>query len=159
VVVLGDHGEAFGQHPGNFGHTLFLYEENVRIPLVVAAAGALEGPVRVRQVGSQVDVAPTVLDLLGLPAPEGYQGRSLLGEREETALFLTDYSLGLVGLRDGDWKFIHEVEAGRSKLYDLATDPAEHHSVAEQHPERVQRYRRYLLRWAAVQKGLVTQPP
>src|SRR5262249_46715797 len=155
VVVIGDHGQAFGQHPGNFGHTLFIYEENVRVPFVIAAPGSIE-PLRVKRVVSQVDLAPTVLDLLGLPAPEDYQGRSLLGQREETALFFTDYSLGLFGLRQGNWKFIQEVGAGRSKLYDLEVDPAERQSVAEQHPERVERYRQHLLRWAAAQRGLVT---
>jgi phosphoglycerol transferase MdoB-like AlkP superfamily enzyme len=158
VVVVGDHGQAFGQHPGNVGHNLFLYEENVRVPLVVAAPGAVGGPARVKRVSSQVDLAPTVLDLLALPAPDDYQGRSLLGGGERVAPFFTDYSLGLVGLRDGGWKFIHEVGAGRSKLYDLAADPAERHSVADQHPERVARYRRLLLRWAAAQRALVTRP-
>jgi hypothetical protein len=157
VVVIGDHGQAFGQHPGNFGHTLFIYEENIRVPFIIAAAGVLDGPVRVMRMASQVDLAPTVLDLLGLKAPEDYQGRSLLGERDETALFFTDYSLGLLGLRDGSWKFIHEVRGGRSKLYDLAADPAERHSIAEQHPQQVARYRDYLLRWAAAQRGLVTE--
>ncbi|HEV3259527.1 MAG TPA: sulfatase [Gemmataceae bacterium] len=158
VVVIGDHGEAFGQHPGNFGHMLFTYEENVHVPFLVAAAGAIDGPVRVKRVASEVDLGPTVLDLLGLPAPEDYQGRSLLGERDETALFFTDYSLGLLGLRDGNWKFCYDVLAGRSKLYDLQADPEEQRSVAEQHPERVERYRKYLLRWAAVQRSLVIQP-
>jgi phosphoglycerol transferase MdoB-like AlkP superfamily enzyme len=155
VVVIGDHGQGFGQHAGNFGHTLFIYEENVKVPFVIAAAGVIDGPLRVKRMASQVDLGPTVLDLLGLPIPEDYQGRSLLGEREDTALFFTDYSLGLVGLRDGDWKFIHEVTGGRSKLYDLGADPAERESVADRHPERVERYRQYLLRWVAAQRGLI----
>ena len=40
----GDHGEAFGQHPDNFGHTLFIYDENVRVPFVIAAPGLITGP-------------------------------------------------------------------------------------------------------------------
>jgi arylsulfatase A-like enzyme len=112
---------------------------------------------RVARMASQVDLAPTVLDLLGLPAPDDYQGHSLLGERDNTALFFTDYSLGLVGLREGNWKFIHEVRGGRSKLFDLASDPAERRDLTQQHPERVARYREYLLRWAADQRGLVMQ--
>ncbi len=157
VVVIGDHGQAFGQHPGNFGHTLFIYEENVRVPFIISGAGLIDGPVRVTRMASQVDLAPTVLDLLGLRAPADYQGRSLLGERDDTALFFTDYSLGLVGLREGNWKFIHEVRGGRSKLFDLAADPEERYSLADEHPEQVERYREYLLRWAAAQRGLVTQ--
>ena len=44
VVVFGDHGEAFGEHPGNFAHTLFIHEENVRVPYVIAAPGAIPEP-------------------------------------------------------------------------------------------------------------------
>ena len=155
-VILGDHGEAFGQHEGNYAHTLFLYEENVRVPYLIAAPGLLHGPKRVARVASLVDTAPTVLDLLGVPAPDGYQGRSLLDGPTAVALFCTDYSLGLLGLRDGRWKLIHELESGRSRLYDLEDDPDERRDVAAQHPERVAAYREHLLRWAASQKHRIT---
>ena len=42
-IIFGDHGEAFGQHEGNYGHTFFLYDENVRVPFIVAAPGAIDG--------------------------------------------------------------------------------------------------------------------
>jgi hypothetical protein len=157
VVVFGDHGEAFGEHPGNVGHTFALYEENVRVPLLFAAPGALP-PTRVGRVASLVDVPPTVLDLLGLPAPDGWQGRSLLEPGPEVALFATDYSLGLLGLRDGRWKLVHEWESGRSTLYDLRDDPAEKEDVSAAHPERAGAYRKHLLRWAAAQKYRVRHP-
>jgi hypothetical protein len=158
VVICGDHGEAFGQHEGNYGHTLFLYDENVRVPLLVAAPGLIEEPVRVRRVASLVDLAPTVLDLLGLPAPDEYQGRSLLGGEARMALFCTDYSLGLVGLRDGRWKMIHELDSGRSQLFDLEADPQEKCDLSGRLPERTAVYREHLLRWAAAQKYRVTRP-
>ena len=41
-VIYGDHGEAFGQHEGNYGHTLFLYEENIRVPLLIAMPGTCD---------------------------------------------------------------------------------------------------------------------
>src|SRR5439155_26671995 len=92
-VICGDQGEAFGQHPGNFGHTLFIYEENVRVQFLIAAPGSIAGPVRVGGLTSQVDMAPTVLDLLGVPAPADYQGLSRLGGRRPVAFFFTDSSL------------------------------------------------------------------
>jgi phosphoglycerol transferase MdoB-like AlkP superfamily enzyme len=154
-VICGDHGEAFGQHEGNYGHTLFLYEENVRVPLLVAAPGLTDG-VRVGRVASLVDLAPTVLDLLGLPAPAEYQGRSLLGAEPRMALFCTDYSLGLVGLRDGRWKAIHELDSGRTQLFDLRDDPGEKCDLSENWPERTAVYGEHLRRWAAAQKYRVT---
>ena len=75
IVVFGDHGEAFGEHPGNFAHTFFINEENVRIPLVIAAPGAIREPVRLSRLASVVDIAPTILDLLGLPAQPSAPGR------------------------------------------------------------------------------------
>jgi hypothetical protein len=156
-VVCGDHGEAFGQHEGNYGHTLFLYEENVRVPLLVALPGRIDNEVRVGRVASLVDMAPTVLDLLGLPAPAEYQGRSLLAGEPRMALFCTDYSLGLLGLRDGRWKMIHELDSGRSQLFDLDADPDEKCDLAGRMPERTAVYREHLLRWAAAQKYRITR--
>jgi hypothetical protein len=158
VVVIGDHGEAFGQHPGNYGHTLFVYEENVRVPLLIAAPGRIPGPVRVRQVASLVDTAPTILDLLGLPIPRAYQGRSLLEGRSHLALFCTDYSLGLLGLRDGRWKLIHDLDSGRSRLFDLVADPDERRDLSGSYPDRVSAYREHLLRWGAAQKYRILHP-
>jgi hypothetical protein len=156
-VILGDHGEAFGQHDGNYGHTLFLYEENVRVPLLIAAPGLTQKPERVARVASLVDTTPTVLDLLGVAVSDGYQGRSLLDAQTSVALFCTDYSLGFLGLRDGRWKLIHELESGRSRLYDLEDDPDERRDLSAMDPERVAAYREHLLRWAAAQKYRITK--
>jgi arylsulfatase A-like enzyme len=157
-VICGDHGEAFGQHPGNYGHTLFLYEENVHVPLLVVAPELLDKPVRVNRVASLADTAPTILDLLGLPVPSYYEGRSLLSGPSRLALFCTDYSLGLLGLRDGRWKLIHEVESGRSRLFDLDADPEEQHDLSQEFPDRVESYREHLLGWAAAARFRFTHP-
>jgi hypothetical protein len=68
------------------------------------------------------------------------------------ALFFTDYSLGLLGLRDGDWKFIFEIESGRAKLFDLARDPDEANNVAHGNELRVTAYRERLLAWVGAQR-------
>jgi len=73
-------------------------------------------------------------------------------------LFYTDYSLGLLGLRDGRWKFVYELESGRAKLFDLATDPDEKKNLASQEPERVKAYRGHLKSWAAAQRDLILHP-
>jgi arylsulfatase A-like enzyme len=156
-VIFGDHGEAFGQHPGNYGHTMFIYEENVRVPYVVVAPSLIKEPLRIARVASLADTAPTVLDLLGLTSPPAYQGRSLLQGRANLALFCTDYALGLVGLRDGRWKLIHELDSGQSRLFDLEADPSEKHDLAADFPERVEVYREHLLAWCAAQKFRITR--
>jgi arylsulfatase A-like enzyme len=147
VVVCGDHGQAFHQHPGNYGHTLFLYEENVHVPLVIALPGQRAARIS-RSLASTIDLGPTLLDLLGLSPPRGYEGQSLLSPRPAMALFFTDYSLPLVGLRDGRWKFINEVDGGSAKLFDLSRDPGETVNLARQHADRVAAYRERLRHWS-----------
>ena len=64
-VIVGDHGEAFGQHDGNYGHTLSIYDENVRVPLFFAIPGVTTEHLVVPNVASVLDIAPTILDLGG----------------------------------------------------------------------------------------------
>jgi arylsulfatase A-like enzyme len=154
-IIYGDHGEAFGQHDGNYGHTLFLYEENIHVPLLISMPGALIEPRRVNRNASLVDLAPTVLDLLGLTATPDYQGTSLLAPGQRAALFFTDYSLPLAGVRDGKWKLIARVGFPRVKLFDLEADPGETHNLSEQHPEFVAAWQRRLHDWASAQKALI----
>lgn len=87
-IIYGDHGEAFGQHDGNYGHTFFLYDENIHVPFVIAAPGLIRSQQRARKVVSLADTAPTILDLLGIAAPPNYQGRTMLNGPQRMALFL-----------------------------------------------------------------------
>jgi arylsulfatase A-like enzyme len=76
IVVAADHGEAFGEH-GVIGHGTTLWDEVLRVPLFVSAPGRM-APGEVRGSCSIADVAPTLLELAGLPVPRGLDGRSLL---------------------------------------------------------------------------------
>jgi len=155
LVIFGDHGEAFGQHEGNYGHTFHLFEENVRVPFLVAAPGLLARQTRSRRVVSLIDTAPTVLDLAGVRQPPGYRGTSALHADPRLALFFADYSLGLLGLRDGPMKFIYELDSGRARMFDLDADPGERLNVAGANVERSRYYQMLLRDWAAAQKHLV----
>lgn len=154
-VIFGDHGQAFGRHPGNYGHSLFIYDENLRVPYLIAIPGLIQQQVRVAKTISLIDTAPTILDLLGVQSPADYQGRSALAGHSRMALFFTDYSLSLMGLRDGGWKYIYELDSDRSKLFDLRQDAAELNDLSPLHPERVMAYRDLLTRWSVAQKALV----
>lgn len=145
-IVIGDHGEAFHEHPGNFAHSLFIYEENVHIPAIVVVPGALRQALRVPQIGGTIDLPPTLLDLLGLP--QIGDGRSLLRGEPGQARFFTDHSSVMLGLRHDRWKCIVEPEAGRVRLFDLVEDPGETTDVAAQQPARSETYRAALTAWA-----------
>jgi len=163
-IVFGDHGEAFGQHEGNYGHTFNLYEENVHVPMLIAAPGLLSqrlapspqprsgSVLHSNRVVSLVDVAPTVLDLAGLSAPPIYQGQSMLVPGARMAFFFADYSRGLLGLRDGSLKVIYAIDSGRSSLFDLDADPLERINVADRYADRLRWYVQNLKGWSAAQK-------
>ena len=155
VIVFGDHGEAFGQHDGNYGHSIFIYEENVRVPFVIGMPSP--GGTRVGRLASVIDIAPTILDLLGVPAAPLHEGTSLLAPRDRMALFYTDYTLGWLGLRDGCWKLMYEVESRRSRLFDLCTDPSEMNDLSASEPVRTAAYRDRLERWSAAKRAELTK--
>jgi arylsulfatase A-like enzyme len=76
VVLTADHGESLGEHDYFFEHGAYLYEPNVRVPLILRAPGLPRGGV-VDLPARTIDIVPTVLDLAGLAAPAGLQGESL----------------------------------------------------------------------------------
>lgn len=137
VVVAGDHGESRGEH-GERDHGIFLYDGVLRVPLIVRAPGIAAG--RIADVVGLTDVMPTVLDLLGIPAPpsagaslaSALQRRSPVGEREVYAESLYPRHLGwspLFALRSGRYKLI---DAPRPELYDLEVDPFEQRNIHRQ---------------------------
>jgi lipoteichoic acid synthase len=133
-VVVGDHGEAFREHPGNVAHALFLYEENVRVPFFFAAPGAIGAQIRAPQLASLIDLTPTTLALAGLlsdPARKAlYEGRSLLVPgAPRVARFFTEQGVRRFALRDGRWKIIADADAGRAEVYDLLADAEERHPL------------------------------
>jgi arylsulfatase A-like enzyme/Tfp pilus assembly protein PilF len=135
VVVTGDHGEALGEH-GEQTHGLFAYEGTLKVPLLVWGPGIEPG--RDTRAARHVDIAPTVLAALGVPAPPGLPGRSLLlppasvGEDSYFEALTTALNRGwapLRGMLRGHRKLI---ELPLPELYDLAADPAEAHNLYDQ---------------------------
>ena len=133
-VVTADHGEEFLEH-GGIGHAETLYDEVLRVPLIVAGPGVAKG-VRVPALVSLADVVPTVLDVLAAPVPAGLDGQSLAGalrgetlERDDAVVALQtsshDGKQALRGVRATARKLLHDDLRGRRELYDLEHDPDE----------------------------------
>jgi arylsulfatase A-like enzyme len=143
VLVTADHGEEFWEH-GAFEHGHSLYDELVRVPLIVrtpavAARGAvLEVPVRT------LDVMPTVCDLFGVAPAPGFEGRSLLtllrGEEREPRSVVLDstlYGHDKVGLRTARHKLVldrNPAAARALELYDWVADPGERDELSAREP-------------------------
>lgn len=154
VVVVGDHGEAFGQH-GTYVHASAVYEENIHIPLLLINETTFSGE-RSGVIGGAKDVAPTILDLLGSPRPEHWQGRSLFdADRPGSVHFFSPWNGFKVGYREGSRKYIYSSESRRLETYDLATDPKETQDLTKQEdPEREQALKR-IAGWVRYQNSFI----
>jgi len=132
IIVTSDHGEEFLEH-GSVSHGQTHYEEMLRVPLIVRGPSVPVG-VRVESPVSLVDVAPTVLGLLGVPKPEQMDGVDLApywttsGPFDTRSLFseagVAD-GVHLRAIRRGRHKLIVDLETGERELYDLVADPGE----------------------------------
>lgn len=134
IVIVGDHGEGFGEH-GEHGHGIFCYDESLKVPLIFANAGVPKKAARIRQPMSMVDVMPTVLEMLGGGAKEMTQGKSLLaamaGSEDKLPRLLYFESMygreinnwaPITGLLRAPFKYI---SLPRAELYDLGADAGE----------------------------------
>jgi len=136
LIVTGDHGEAFGEHGVKF-HGRSLYDEEVRVPLLLAHP-LLGGGARAATLGQQVDVAPTVLDLLGIAAPPSWQGTSLFApDHTGRAYLINVFDDTLFGLVDGDRKFLFDGSLSPYAVFDTASDPGEVDDRAQRPEEQL----------------------
>ena len=149
VAVTGDHGEAFGEHGLSFTHDFTLYDEVLRVPLVLRYPGVIEPGTEVDQQVRLMDLAPTLLELAGVEPLEGAEATSLVPLLEGGSLpFLNAFAEsaprrrmfpehervyydGIRGkwrmLRTERWKLIRipHPDGDRFELYDLVNDPEE----------------------------------
>jgi len=158
VIVTGDHGEGLMKH-GMLGHAVNLYEEAVRVPLLMRWPGQLprgrvvDGPV------AAIDIAPTALELLGFAPPSGHEGESLaraargeadldperpiyLHRRTYESSWVADMGRLYVngsqsGIRQGRWKYIEGDLLKTRELFDLESDRWEQRNLVSSHPEKV----------------------
>jgi arylsulfatase A-like enzyme len=157
VAVTADHGEAFGQH-NQRTHSFGVYEQTVHVPLVLLYPGLAEAPKRSSTMGQHIDIAPTLLDLVGVPPPKDWQGRSLLDEsRSPRVYFLSVGNEVVLGLRDGRFKYHYYVDTTREELFDLDADPAELKDLAQIEPERCAGYRARVGGYVTYQRGFLAR--
>ena len=156
IVVIGDHGEGIAGPHAEKSHGIFLYDDTIRVPFILSCTGGWPTPGRSEKLARQVDVTPTLLDLLEIPLPDGLDGVSLRPQLSDggddtpspdaastapetfsyAETFFPLESFGwapLFHVRTRGWKYI---EAPEPELYDLTADPAESTNVIDAHPDR-----------------------
>jgi choline-sulfatase len=160
VVFTADHGEELYDHNGYLYHACSVYESALHVPLGITAPGLLPAGARVPQTVELTDVAPTLLDLLGVQPPAEQHGRSLVpylerpGEGGAGKPAFSEYgSTSIHTVVRGPWKLVSNPEGvepvcipdaphghypiGKAELYNLEQDPLETRNLAGQHPEIV----------------------
>lgn len=146
VIVVGDHGEAFGTH-NQYTHGSFVYEENMHVPCMLIQPKLFRGE-RDDRIAGMIDIAPTIASVTGLANPEVWQGNSLLGRFNRSHTFMIGpYSDFQFASRFGQWKLIYNGVTGVSKLFDLRSDPGELKDVSAQNAELVKRELEILAAW------------
>ncbi len=131
VVIVGDHGEAFGEHR-RFQHDAVIYEEGLRVPMVWLGPEITPGT-RIRGLRQSIDIMPTVLELLGFVGKPAGDGRSIFSTSGHTALVTScNYRNTCMALHRGHMKYIHHYHKRGPEVYDLSNDPLEQNPVGLQ---------------------------
>ena len=154
IVLTSDHGEAFGEH-GTDGHAYDVYGEVIEVPFILSLPFRLEPGIVVETPTENVDLWPTVLDLLGMPPLEDPDGTSMVaaietaarGEESPDAEDIRIAHLDgtwarmetepapIVSVSEGHWRLIYQGSERPLELFDKLNDPREQESVAEEHAD------------------------
>jgi arylsulfatase A-like enzyme len=143
IVFLADHGEEFLEH-GRWLHGRSLFDELIRVPLVVKFPGSRGAGTRVAEQVQGLDVVPTVLEAMGVPLAADLGGRPLqrtlagVGKPRPALAEISHRGFVAQGVRTEGDKYIRRFSPDDDELYfDLRQDPGERTSLADRHPQRV----------------------
>jgi arylsulfatase A-like enzyme len=158
ILLTSDHGELLYSHPDDFltfDHRS-LYNTALHIPLIVAGPGIPQGQVN-SALGSNIDTAPTLLDLVGAAPLDDAEGHSLAPLIEGKVKSVNDYlfaeediEIPERAVRSESYKLIRNLWTGEEQLFDLRSDPGELHNVAKDNPTVVEQLDVQLNKWTSV---------
>jgi choline-sulfatase len=152
VIVTSDHGEEFLEHQ-KFGHGNTLYEEVVKVPLILRLPESESAGVVVDRAVSLVDLLPSILDYLDIAIPVELQGQSVLpllrGEQSSPRFILTSLSrfpaLKTKSITLGSWKYVHHyADPEQTGLFELSRDPGEQRNLLHRRSELAESLERLL---------------
>lgn len=158
IVLVSDHGEGFLEH-NTLDHGYQLYEESVRVPLIIRCPAIKPAKKSFDTPCSIIDIPLTILDWLDIKERHHFQGRSLLsvikgkipddseGSNPAVISELNRFGKNLISLRMGKWKYITDRKYQKEELYDLTADPYEITNVIEKEPLQHAEMKNRLSNW------------
>jgi arylsulfatase A-like enzyme len=171
VVFTSDHGEELYEHNRYFFHSYSIYESVLRVPLIMRLPATLPQGATVMAPVESIDIAPTILELLGIPLPGDFEGKSLADHileqpSDAEAVAFSELGPEIFSIRAERWHYIYNplelrapttrdraerakpvFEIAREELYDTLHDPRETTNLVHEHPEVAAQLRRHLRAW------------
>jgi arylsulfatase A-like enzyme len=156
IVITGDHGQSWGHH-NTWRHGDKLYDEQCRVPMIMInkhlgdwAQSHDFGP-RNSALISSLDMWPSIMDVLGLPCHELWQGKSIFTTEipaDQRRIYMW-VGGPVAGVREGDYKYVWDKEDGKQYLFDMVRDPDELHNLVkdEDQRDRVEQMHRQVHMW------------
>jgi len=158
IIIAADHGESFYEH-GLFGHQGSIYDEVLKIPLIIVELGKNSIKKKIQNSVQLIDISPTILDYFGIKIPENFQGISLLPMIRGESIKRKDYIISecyqknglmkrnskegfiLLTIRNQGWKYIFDEEKDTELLFNLKIDPQENNNVINENTEKLAEFR------------------
>jgi len=160
LIITSDHGESLGEHNYYYGHDYFVYEQLLRVPLVVRCPRLLKSGTIVKRQVALLDIYKTILDAVGLKPDSGAEGHSLIRtEQQEHAILSHNFVSEVHSMRTDDFKLIRNDKNSKQpfELYDLVKDPAENTNLYLMDFQRVQQLKNLMTQqFAYAQAGATT---
>ncbi len=134
VIISADHGEGFGEHGLYFQHGFMLYDELVKIPLIIGLAGEKTRNKRIEEQAQQIDIGATVLGILGITKPKNMLGISLItlfkDQKKRSSRYVFSFLLNRIAVRTENLKLIYNLDQKDYEFYNLKQDPGEVNNLA-----------------------------
>jgi lipoteichoic acid synthase len=154
IVILGDHGEAFGRH-GQLAHASMIYEENLHIPLMFYNEKLFKGE-RLTEIANMADIAPTICSILNINPPEQWQGDVLFtNNKEKAAYFFAPWADQWFGVREGAYKLLFNATLNEFELYNIEKDPFEEKNLYNANDEIAKSLKGKLSGWVKYQNDFM----
>lgn len=158
IIIAADHGESFYEH-GFFGHQGSIYDEVLKIPLIIVELSKKSIKKKVKETIQLIDITPTILDYFGIEVPENFQGLSLLSMTRGESIKRKDFVISecyqksgymkrnqeegliLLAIRNQGWKYIFDEENDKEFLFNLNLDPQEENNLIHENTKKLLEFR------------------